>query len=155
MNKEDYKTLHTALSLLNSMVNGGEQHTKQSVEVTENAFRVLNNWRTPDMESTDGRHLQPQVIYVDIDGTICRTGNRVYENAVPIFENIKKINKLAEDGNKIIYWTARGNSSGINWREVTLKQLNEWGCKFFMLSDEKKPSFDLLIDDRTKRIEEI
>jgi len=31
----------------------------------------------------------------------------------------------------------------------------EWGCKFHYLEMGNKPSFDLLIDDKTKRIEEI
>lgn len=52
------------------------------------------------------------IIYVDIDETICEYGeNREYAEAKPITERIKKINKLKEDGNTIVYWTARVN----NW----------------------------------------
>lgn len=95
------------------------------------------------------------VIFVDIDGTICETLNKDYANAVPIPGNIAKINKLHDEGHQIYYWTARGCSSGIDCTAITTKQLNDWGCKYYSLCLLKKPSFDLLIDDRTKRIEEI
>jgi len=94
-------------------------------------------------------------IYVDIDGTICETKDKDYANAVPIPENIAKINKLHDEGHYIFYWTARGSSSGIDWADITERQLRDWGCRYSMLSNHKKPSFDILIDDRAKRIEEI
>jgi hypothetical protein len=92
-------------------------------------------------------------IYVDIDNTICQTIGSDYENAIPIPGNIEKINKLY-DNNIITYWTARGQSSGINWFSKTNEQLKKWGCKFHGLRTDK-PGFDLLIDDRTKRIDEL
>lgn len=95
------------------------------------------------------------LIYVDIDNTICITNGMDYENSVPIFENIRKINELYEKDNQIFYWTARGTVSKIDWYEITLKQLQEWGCKFHKLSVGQKPPYDLLICDKTKRIEEI
>jgi CMP-N,N'-diacetyllegionaminic acid synthase len=95
------------------------------------------------------------LIYVDIDNTICITNGMDYENSVPIFENIRKINELYEKDNQIFYWTARGTVSKIDWYEITLKQLQKWGCKFHKLSVGEKPPYDLLICDRTKRIEEI
>ena len=59
----------------------------------------------------------------------------------------KKINKLHDDGNVIIYWTARGTLSQINWFQVTINQLNKWGCKFNELR-MNKPAYDLFIDDK-------
>ena len=93
-------------------------------------------------------------IYCDIDNTICRTEGNDYENAVPIQENIDKINKLFDEGNVIVYWTARGNTSGRDWHSFTLKQLYSWGCNFNSLSMDK-PSFDRIIDDRALKIEEL
>jgi len=93
-------------------------------------------------------------IYVDIDNTICQTAGNEYRNAVPIHGNITKINKLFEDGHEITYWTARGGTSGIDWEIDTLTQLSEWGCLYDYLK-MGKPSFDLLIDDKCKRIEEL
>ena len=96
-----------------------------------------------------------RVIYVDIDETICTTPkSRDYNDALPVTENIKKINKLYDEGNTIVYWTSRGSRKQINWYELTYKQLNEWGAKFHELRVDK-PYYDLFIDDKTLRIEEI
>jgi hypothetical protein len=97
-------------------------------------------------------------IFVDIDETICfykgvdRLG---YKNAIPNLENIKKINMLYKEGNEITYWTARGSVSKIDYFELTKLQLKTWGCKYHNLSVGEKPAYDLLICDKTKRIEEI
>tara|TARA_B100000287_G_scaffold395948_1_gene411200 strand:+ start:16 stop:315 length:300 start_codon:yes stop_codon:yes gene_type:complete len=97
-------------------------------------------------------------IFVDIDETICfydgvdRLG---YKNAIPNEKNIAKINKLYEEGHEITYWTARGSYSGIDYLELTANQLDEWGCQYHELSVGEKPNYDLLICDKTKRIEEI
>jgi hypothetical protein len=95
-------------------------------------------------------------IYVDIDETICfYEGERDYNLAKPSLENIEKINILFEKGNEITYWTARGSVTKIDWFDVTKKQLDEWGCKYHRLITGEKPAYDLLICDKTKRIEEI
>ena len=97
-------------------------------------------------------------IFVDIDETICfydgvdRLG---YKNAIPNEKNIAKINKLYDKGHEITYWTARGSYSGIDYLELTANQLDEWGCQYHELSVGEKPNYDLLICDKTKRIEEI
>tara|TARA_R110001583_G_scaffold91634_1_gene233666 strand:- start:95 stop:388 length:294 start_codon:yes stop_codon:yes gene_type:complete len=96
------------------------------------------------------------IIYVDIDETICYyKGERSYPLALPLKENINKINKLYDEGNEIIYWTARGGITGLDWTELTTSQLNNWGCKHHKLKMNNKPHYDLLICDKTKRIEEI
>lgn len=95
-------------------------------------------------------------IYVDIDETICfYKGKRYYPDAIPHYENIAKINKLYDEGHNITYWTARGTITKIDWMETTYTQLTKWGCKFHKLSTGLKPAYDLLICDKTKRIEEI
>jgi len=88
------------------------------------------------------------VIYVDIDETICKTPeNRDYSKAVPIKKNIEKINKLFFEGHTIVYWTARGTISGIDWRNITESQFEEWGVKYHELK-LKKPAYDLFICDK-------
>ena len=95
-------------------------------------------------------------IFVDIDETICfYQDERYYPDAVPNFENIAKINKLYDEGHYIKYWTARGSVTGKDWLETTADQLDEWGCLYHELSVGNKPDYDLLICDKTKRIEEI
>jgi dTDP-glucose 4,6-dehydratase len=88
------------------------------------------------------------IIYIDIDETICNTPeNRDYSLASPIEQNIEKANKLYDDGNTIVYWTARGTVSGIDWHQTTLEQLISWGAKFHDLK-LGKPHYDLFIDDK-------
>jgi len=95
-------------------------------------------------------------IYVDIDETICfYDGERKYPEAVPHYENITKINKLYDEGHEITYWTARGAVTKLDWKETTTNQLHEWGCKYHHLSVGEKPAYDLLICDKSKRIEEL
>ena len=102
------------------------------------------------------------IIYVDIDETICTLGThsntkftREYALAKPRQKQIDKINKLFDEGNEIVYWTARGSATGLDWSLLTKSQLKEWGCKYTRIETQKKPSWDLFIDDKTKRIEEI
>ena len=95
-------------------------------------------------------------VYVDIDETICFYEDvRDYNLAKPNIYNIKKINHLYNEGHQITYWTARGSVTGIDWYDVTKKQLNDWGCNYHNLSVGEKPAYDLLICDKTKRIEEL
>jgi len=95
-------------------------------------------------------------IFVDIDETICYYDKvREYDLAKPYKTNINKINNLFDKGNEITYWTARGSVTGIDWYKVTKNQLKQWGCKYHYLSVGEKPAYDLLICDKTKRIEEI
>ena len=98
---------------------------------------------------------EKKLIFVDIDGTICTITDGNYKSAEPIEENIEKINNLYNDGNTIVYWTARGAKTGIDWTLVTRDQLRKWGAKHHRLLMNDKPHYDLLICDKTKRIEEI
>lgn len=94
------------------------------------------------------------IIYVDIDETICKSPeNRDYSKAVPIQKHINKINEMYDNGDTIIYWTARGTGSGIDWRGVTEKQFLEWGVKYHDLKFGK-PIYDLFIDDKNINSEE-
>lgn len=91
------------------------------------------------------------VIYVDIDETICShshtQGARDYSKASPIRDRIDKINKLYDEGHVIIYWTARGTVTGIDWTDLTKSQLQKWGAKHHDLK-LGKPAYDLFIDDK-------
>lgn len=102
-----------------------------------------------------------KIIYVDIDETICfydeiiaLDGKKDYNKAIPDYKNIEKINKLFDEGNRIVYWTARGSRSGIDWAEFTKKQLDLWGAKYSEVKCDK-PYYDLFIEDRSIKIEEV
>jgi hypothetical protein len=87
------------------------------------------------------------IYFVDIDNTICKTYESDYYNSQPIFERIEKINLLFKSGHTIIYWTARGSNSGLDWTELTTEQLNSWGCLRHQLI-LGKPKYDFYIDDK-------
>lgn len=101
--------------------------------------------------------------FVDIDETICfYNGARIYEKAIPNYENIAKVNRLFNQGWIIVYWTARGSSKVEDterlqyMRRLTLSQLKSWGALFDRLEiGDKKPLYDLIVDDKAKRIEEL
>ena len=96
---------------------------------------------------------------VDIDGTICDKpecrDDCDYDTSIPKPDRIAKINKLYDEGNQIIYLTARGmGRSGDNadlakrmFYELTINQLDRWGCKYHKLV-LGKPSGDYYIDDK-------
>ena len=94
-----------------------------------------------------------KTIFVDIDGTIC-TKEKDYSKAQPIQANIDIFNRLYKKGNKIIYWTARGSTTGIDWREVTVAQFQDWGVLYSELKFGK-PDYDYWIDDKAINIREL
>ena len=89
----------------------------------------------------------------DIDGTICTNTDGEYENAVPFKETIEKINHLYGEGHRIIFFTARGSTTGIDWRDLTEKQLTEWQIKYHELI-MGKPHADVFVDDKAVQSEE-
>ena len=97
-------------------------------------------------------------IFVDIDETICfyiNVDRKGYKNAVPNYKNIDKINRLYDEVHHIKYWTGRGTVSKIDYYALTKKQLDEWNCRYHELNVGEKPDYDLLICDKTMRIEEV
>lgn len=86
-------------------------------------------------------------IFVDIDHTICDTTGVEYDKSTPKIDRIKKVNEWYDKGHTIVFWTARGTMTGINWFDVTYNQLKTWGCKFHELR-MGKPAYDVFIDDK-------
>lgn len=91
------------------------------------------------------------IYIIDIDHTICDNINSDYPNSKPYKDRIKKVNDLYDAGNYIIYWTARGGNSGIDWSKLTESQLKKWGCKYHELN-MNKPKYDVWVDDKSKWI---
>jgi len=86
-----------------------------------------------------------KTIWVDIDGTLCDTTDKGYADSIPDESMICLINYLYDLGHQIILVTARGSTSGINWRSLTEKELKLWGVKYHELIMGKPK--DLIIDD--------
>jgi len=90
----------------------------------------------------------------DIDGTICTNTDGDYEQTVPYKNIIKKINHLYDMGHKIIFYTARGSTTGIDWRDLTGRQLKDWHVKYHQLI-MGKPHADVFVDDKSIRPTEL
>lgn len=91
----------------------------------------------------------------DIDGVIAQLEeNNDYSKSRPNTEMITIINKLFDMGNEIILLTARGYVTGIDWREVTERQLKSWGLNYHELQFGK-PNADYYIDDKMIDMEEL
>ncbi len=83
----------------------------------------------------------------DIDGTICSDTKGNYELAKPIEERINFVNDLYKSGHIIKYFTARGSTTNIDWKELTSQQLKDWGALYHELI-LGKPYGDIYIDDK-------
>ena len=91
----------------------------------------------------------------DIDGTICTVTDGNYAQALPLKQRICKVNALYEQGNKIIFQTARGMGRSSNnienayelFYDITKKQLDDWGVKYHQLF-LGKPAGDIYVDDK-------
>jgi glycerol-3-phosphate cytidylyltransferase len=85
----------------------------------------------------------------DLDETLCTKAiNGDYATAKPIKEAIEKVNILWMMGNTILIFTGRGSSSGKDWTELTKKQLKEWKIQHDELIMNRKPTYDVIIDDK-------
>jgi len=87
----------------------------------------------------------------NVDGTICTKTRSEYKKARPIQKIIDMINNLYEQGHIIVIYTARGQSSGVDWESFTIEQLKGWGVKFHEFY-YGKPSADYYIDDKAVKI---
>jgi hypothetical protein len=95
----------------------------------------------------------------DIDGTICKKlcelNGEDYMDAEPMTSRIDKVNKLYEEGNTIIYQTARGMGRYDNnpakaiqeFYAKTERQLASWSAKYHLLV-LGKPAADFYVDDK-------
>lgn len=99
---------------------------------------------------------------VDIDGTICeQMKDCKYGEGKVFYNRIKYLNDLYDQGNEIIYYTARGMGefdgsyrlSNKKWYNITDTQLKSWGAKYNKLIIGKY-SGDYYIDDKAINSEE-
>ena len=83
----------------------------------------------------------------DIDGTLCSITDGRYEDATPFPDRIAVVNRLFAEGHRIKLFTARGSTTGIDWRELTERQMGEWQVEYHELI-MGKPEADVFIDDK-------
>lgn len=90
----------------------------------------------------------------DLDGTLVKTEGKDYEGSTPNDKAVAKVRHLYENGHYIIIMTARGASSGIDWREFTANQLTEFGISYHELILGQKPNADYFIDDKAIHVQD-
>lgn len=81
--------------------------------------------------------MKKRVYLIDIDGTICddirNEESHLYPTAKPFEGSKEEINKLYDEGNKIVFFTARENKD----RDITIEWLNTHGFNFHDLIMDK------------------
>lgn len=83
----------------------------------------------------------------DIDGTLCSNTDGAYADAEPFPDRIAHVNRLFDEGHRITLFTARGTTTGIDWRPLTEQQMRAWGVLYHELI-LGKPEADVFIDDK-------
>lgn len=92
------------------------------------------------------------VFCFDLDGTLCTNMEGDYEATRPFPWAIERVNALKQAGHRILIFTARGSTTGVDWREVTERQLAQWGVSY----DELilgKPTADVYVDDKSLHVD--
>jgi uncharacterized HAD superfamily protein len=96
-----------------------------------------------------------RVILIDIDGTICddipNEQSHLFVTAKPFLNAKETINKWYDEGNTIVFFTARETKD----RQITLYWLNEYDFKYHQLIMDKPRCKDgdeyIWIDNRKVR----
>ncbi len=90
----------------------------------------------------------PLTLCFDMDGVICTLAPTTqYDIAQPREDVVALMRSLHELGHRIVIATARGSTTGIDWGDLTRRQLAQWGVPYHDLHFGK-PAADLYIDDR-------
>jgi len=84
----------------------------------------------------------------DLDGTLCTNTNGKYELAQPFFDRINVVNRLYNEGHKILIDSARGSTTGLDWFDFTTKQLQLWGILYHAVRVGLKAEADIFVDDK-------
>ena len=119
-------------------------------EIVKEKLEQQNNL----LEYMQSESSKQKIFCFDIDGVISTiVPNNKYDLSSPMPKVIEAINTLYDMGYRIILYTARGSATGIDWSDLTKRQLKEWGVKYHELQF-KKPPADYYIDDRMLSFEE-
>ncbi len=91
----------------------------------------------------------------DIDGVIAQLNPKLnYADTEPVKQMVRIVNDIYNRGNSVILFTARGYVTGIDWREVTEKEMKDWGVQYTELKFGK-PNAEYYIDDKFLDLSEL
>jgi len=102
---------------------------------------------SPSNVFSDIPNIYGKTFVIDVDGTLCSNTNGSYEAALPFEDAIESVKLIFENGGRVILFTARGSTTGIDWRGLTESQMKKWGVPFHELI-LGKPFGDYYIDDK-------
>lgn len=126
-------------SMTGSNIFGYEMSKNYDID-TEEEFRIAEEY----LKIISGK----RSFVFDIDGVIAKLEkNSDYSISEPNLPMIEVINKLYQMGNWIVFFTARGYVTGIDWSDITKQQLKAWGLTYHELHFGK-PNGDYYVDDR-------
>jgi CMP-N-acetylneuraminic acid synthetase len=128
-----------------------------SEEQFQRIEEYLSQKNTDETHKLDHKSLSKdrKTFCFDIDGVIATIApDNQYDLAKPLFQNIHSINSLYDQGHQIILFTARGSVTGIDWTDLTKRQLQQWGVKYHKLLFGK-PAADYYIDDKMLPMEKV
>lgn len=144
-----YRTIIDMHSMTGKNIMGYVMNTNFDID-TEEEFVEAENY----LKYQKGELKNKKFVF-DIDGVVAKIQPELkYDMAEPDIEMIQVINRLYSLGNQIVLFTARGYKSGVDWKEVTIKQLKKWGVKYNELIFGK-PDADYYIDDKMLSIDAI
>ena len=95
-----------------------------------------------------------RAVLFDLDGTLCTNTEGDYISASPLEHNIRIVNHLYNEGHYIYIQTARGFTTGIDWRKTTEMQLHSWKVKYHHLFFNKVTA-DIYIDDKAMNVQDL
>lgn len=88
------------------------------------------------------------VIVFDLDGTIADTEPMHYDRAKPRAHVVALVNRLYDQGHRIVIDTSRGWGANRDFLKVTREQLAEWGVKYHGLRCGRKIPGDYYVDSK-------
>lgn len=139
-------------SLSGDKILGYIMEEENDIDYEEDFFKAE---RTLLADRLAGCEVEDKIICFDIDGVIATlVSGTDYSLASPEMKVVQLIQRLYDKGNRIILFTARGTVTGIDWREVTQRQMQEWKVPYHELHFGK-PGADFFIDDRAINISEL
>jgi len=150
-NKDNFFTDGQMLKVGHSLI---QVPSKEVIDIDNQEDYEFAQWKWYKTNKKNVNDTIKKTYVIDIDGTICNTKTLDYAKSTPIQNRINYFNNLYAEGNFIIYQTARGYVSKIDWKEETEKQLTSWGVKYDELKFNK-PNADIYIDDKALNINDI
>jgi CMP-N,N'-diacetyllegionaminic acid synthase len=117
--------------------------------------RQLREAEVASVQALGEKEHEKKTFCFDIDGVIAAIEpDNQYDRATPMQDTIDVVNSLHSQGHRIVLFTARGSKTGIDWTDLTRRQMQEWGVRHHELLFGK-PAADYYVDDKLIGMEQL